>query len=492
MSQTDTTKLFERITKNYDKYNNKFKGLSDIRRIKIIEDLAMDLQALKDIAIAENRGEELAPRHDTFVDNLNNLHDAKYDADSQSGRMERVFIPKFYKAEESGKNTITVLDRRKSRGDPDVEVRVVGEDNFLDSGKKNRLRGRALPPPPAVAEAKDELPVVRVEEEEEVKEEGELKDSKDDEIEVKDVDEEEIDRAESKEELDDGNYEDIQEEQPKALLREDKKEEELPKEREILEEIKKMGDYDEEDIKEIKKIVKDEMGTHRMPDGTEMTGKTHNDFSVPVYEKIQDVPRSNIMIPPELLGVEGKSARQLSKEIKFLLKKYPKMLKQEGRRYKKADKKNLRQMKDIHSRIIGILKPEVDEGKKGKKVGIILDADQYINDKINEILASKTIAQLRPADLVDITSEPKKKGREVGSYAIIKDRSGKPAVERQPVYRAIPSTIDMKPKTRKVRIRESIILKNTGKRPVDIARMEISNNPFAKQSKTPNRLDIIL
>lgn len=480
MSQTDTTRLLKRITDNYEKYNDKFKGLSDIRRIKVIEDLAVDLQALKDIAIAENRVEELATRHDSFVDRLNKLHDDVYDAKSQSGRMERVFRPKFYKAGESGKNTITVLDRKKSRGDPDVEVRVVGEDNFFDSGKKQRLRGGAKSPPPVVAEAKEE-----VVEEEEVKEEVDLKDSKDDEIEVKDVEE-------SKEELNDGNYEDLgTPREPPPPVAEDK-EADTKEEADMLDTIKKMGDYNEEDIKEIKKIVKDEMGTHKMPDGTIMTGKTHNDYSVPVYEKIQDVPRSNIIIPPELLGVEGKSARQLSKEIKFLLKKYPTMLKQEGRRYKKADKKNLRQMKDIHSRIIGILKPEVDEGKKGKKVGIILDADQYINDKINEILASKTIAQLRPADLVDITSEPKKKGREVGSYAIIKDRSGKPAVERQPVYRAIPSTIDMKPKTRKVRIRESIILKNTGKRPVDIARMEIANNPFAKESKSLNRLDIIL
>lgn len=472
MSQTDTTKLIERIDRNYNKYADKFKGLSDIRRIKIIEDLAVDLQGLKDIAVAENRLDELVPTHDNYVDRLNNLHNIEYEVNSEAGRMERVFIPKFYKGSEEGKNTITVLDRRKSRAEPDTEVRVVGADNFFDAGKKKRLRGVA---PPAVAEAKEEAVV------EEEKEEIQLKDSKEDEGEVEDKIEV-IEEQESKEELDDGNFEDIKEEaEPK-----DTKEEE-----EILEEIKKMGDYDKEDIKEIKKIVKDEMGTHKMPDGTVMTGKTHNDFSVPVIEKIQDVPRSNIIIPPELLGVEGKTAKQLSNEIKFLLKKYPTMLKQERRRYRKADKKNLRQMKDIHSRIIGILKPE-EEGKKGKKVGIILDADQYINDKINEILASKTIAQLRPADLVDITEEPKKKGREVGSYAIIKDRSGKPAVERQPVYRAIPSTIDMKPKTRKVRIRESILLKNIGKRPVDIARMEIANNPFAKEGKTPNRLDIIL
>ena len=165
------------------------------------------------------------------------------------------------------------------------------------------------------------------------------------------------------------------------------------------------------------------------------------------------------------------------------------MLKQESQMYKKADKKSIPILKDIHNRISAILSPTPKSS--GKTIGIVLDAEKYLDDKINEILARKTIGSLRPADLVEITDEPKPVGREVGSYAIIKDRSGKPNAERAPVYRAIPSTNDLSKPTRKSKISQATIDKNIGKRKVDIAKMDVRNNPFAKEQKS-NRFDIVL
>ena len=284
-----------------------------------------------------------------------------------------------------------------------------------------------------------------------------------------------------------------------------------------------------------------EPDTHTMPDGTVMTGKEHTEESVEVEEakeetkveeedeevlatprdeppredipmeeepreaepreappmeekeeerkseSIMDVPSFSIDIPEGRKGAEGKTARQLNSDIKYFLKNYPALLKSEAELYKKADKKNKQVLKDIHRRIIAILIPKEEK----KTIGIILDAEKYLNEKINQILSMKTVEGLKPADLVEITEEPKKKGREVGSYAVVENRDGKPAAERLPVYRAIPTTNEMKPKSRISRINTASIKQNVGKRKVDIAKMEISNNPFAKEQKS-NRFDIVL
>ncbi len=229
-------------------------------------------------------------------------------------------------------------------------------------------------------------------------------------------------------------------------------------------------------------------GTHRMPDGTIMTGEVHSDSSKPI--ELEDVLQENIIIPEERLGVEGKTIKDLLSDIRYFLNKYPTILKEEAQRFKKANKKSLPVLKDIHNRIVAILNP-VPEQKPRKTIGIILDAEKYLDDKINEILASKTIDGLKPTSLVEITEQPKKLGREVGSYAVVKNRAGKPAIQRLPVYRAIPSTTDMKPTTRKGRITQASIKFNSGMRKVDIAKMEMKNDPFSRKQKS-NRFDIVL
>ena len=286
-------------------------------------------------------------------------------------------------------------------------------------------------------------------------------------------------------------------EEPKPSLRGSTPREEEPTKAEPKEEPSvEPPKVEEEDIEEEVKVEEEEMKepekeeeTHEMPDGTKMTGKTHSEDSVPVVEQIEDVVQENIIIPKQRIGVEGKSAKQLASDIRFFLKKYPSMLKQEASMYKKADKKSIPVLKDIHNRISAILSPIPKTS--GKTIGIVLDAEKYLDDKINEILARKTIDSLRPADLVEITNEPKSQGREVGSFAIVKDRSGKPSAERAPVYRAIPSTNELTKQTRKSKISQATIDKNIGKRKVDIAKMDVRNNPFSKEQKS-NRFDIVL
>ena len=197
-------------------------------------------------------------------------------------------------------------------------------------------------------------------------------------------------------------------------------------------------------------------------------------------------------IPKERLIIKGKSIEELNKDIKYFLNKYPSLLKTETRIYNESDKKNMKVIVEIHKRIQGVLSPALE--KKEKTIGIILDADKYIDQKINELLARKTLEGLTPANLVNITEIPKSKGMDVGSYTILKNRNGVPNVENAPVYRAIPSTNEEQMDRDKMtsgEINQNTIYKNIAKRPVDIAKMQIQNNPFVKSKKT-NRLNIIL
>ena len=201
-----------------------------------------------------------------------------------------------------------------------------------------------------------------------------------------------------------------------------------------------------------------------------------------------------IDIPKERLGTEGKSVKILNDDIKYFLKRFPDLLKLERNVYNKSDKKDRKLLVDIHRRIQAKLSSPEDE-EKSKGIGIILDADAYIDSKINELLARKTLEGLTPANLVDITKEPKSKGKDVGSYTLTK-MGGRDVVQNAPVYRAIPSTSDeaemeedKEPKEAK--INQSTIYKNSGKTKVDIAKMELNTNPFIRRTR-PQRLNIIL
>jgi hypothetical protein len=207
-----------------------------------------------------------------------------------------------------------------------------------------------------------------------------------------------------------------------------------------------------------------------------------------------------IDIPKERLGTEGKSVEILNDDIKYFLKRFPDLLKLERNVYNKSDKKDRKLLVDIHRRIQAKLSSPEDE-EKSKRIGIILDADAYIDSKINELLARKTLEGLTPANLVDITKEPKSIGKDVGSYTLTK-MGGRDVVQNAPVYRAIPSTSTAKAvassgdeaemeEPKEAKINQSTIYKNSGKTKVDIAKMELNTNPFIKRTR-PQRLNIIL
>jgi len=285
---------------------------------------------------------------------------------------------------------------------------------------------------------------------------------------------------------------------PRTIERLIQEQQELEKEEEeeakVEEEEAKVEEEEAKAEEEEAKAEEEEVKKEEEKISPEME-EIHNNIRKEEREKVMkefnlvDPTIGSIDIPKERLGVEGKTTKILNDDIKYFINRFPDMLKVEADVYKKTNKKNKKALQDIHRRIQAKLSPDPKKEEEGKKVGIILDADKFIDMKISELLATKTLEGLTPSNLVNITEVPKSEARDVGSYTITK-RAGRDVINNAPVYRSIPTTQPQKPK-RKGEINQNTIYKNTAMDKVDIARMEMRDNPFIRKQKT-KPLNIIL
>ena len=269
-----------------------------------------------------------------------------------------------------------------------------------------------------------------------------------------------------------------------------------------------------EEMKEEEKEEEKPEGVHMMPDGTIMSGETHSSSSKPVdpmtiskpameemkdkqEQGIMDIPTGLTPLPEDRRSAEGKSVAQLKSDINYFFKNYGEILKPQIKQYKilKKTKENL---KNFHRRIVGILIPDMKEASDGKKIGIILDAEQYLNNKINEILLQKITEGLRPEDLlVDVTKpddSQKRTGKQYGSYIVKGDRAGKLASERAPVFRAIPSSNEDKmedPYKYEEKSNDIQMLRSQRWSKVNAAKKKVRIDPFIRYSK-PSQIEIRL
>jgi len=170
----------------------------------------------------------------------------------------------------------------------------------------------------------------------------------------------------------------------------------------------------------------------------------------PVKEGTQSVPINATkaeLIPKERLSAEGKSVKELLSDILYFFQNFPKQLKSIRSKWNKlpmAQKKNEAVLKRYHGMIVGTLQPEgskADEGKEAK-VGIVVDAEQYIEMKMREIMLDSRFANMQPAELIDVNEGiKKKKASDMGAFEVRQGlRGGKSFIQREPVYKAISTS----------------------------------------------------
>ena len=213
--------------------------------------------------------------------------------------------------------------------------------------------------------------------------------------------------------------------------------------------------------------------------------------------EIKDIPQDVLAIPKERASTKGKSEEQLINDIEYFFKTYPDMLDKEKAQFNKIQRGKSpalrkKQLMELHRRIVGKI-GKIEDDKENKRIGIILNADKYLDNKINAILLQKLTEGLTPASLVvDVSDKTKTdSSKRVGSYQITKGRSGLLNAQKAPIYRSIPSTNDSQTRKSKRPI-ELKTLPTQRWDEVNTAKKQVRLDPFINEDKRPNRFDIYL
>lgn len=206
-----------------------------------------------------------------------------------------------------------------------------------------------------------------------------------------------------------------------------------------------------------------------------------------IGEKVDDIPTETILdkIPESRFSSQFKTIKQLNDDIKYFIKNFGNVVGKELiKQYNEADKTNLPLIRRLHGLIGGKLKTD---NQKEKKVGIIIDADEYINQKINDALLNRGVSMNVPAGVrTNLESEEVKEDKSIGNFDVRKAREGGLlAVRREPVYRYIPSNNEAmnEPVDSRRQIKNGgLRMLPTQRRDLSItARKQVRDDPFARK-----------
>jgi hypothetical protein len=161
-------------------------------------------------------------------------------------------------------------------------------------------------------------------------------------------------------------------------------------------------------------------------------------------DDLQPLPSKADFIPPMRLGTRGKDIKDLLEDIAYFMKNFKGQLTRETEIFKEVDKTNIEQLRKLHGRIVGKLAPK-QKNEGDKKIGIIVNADDYIREQMKKILQEQTFSSLRPQDVVIDVGSKTSEGRDnkdFGDFAVKRTIDGGLASTREAVYRYMPSEND--------------------------------------------------
>ena len=162
-------------------------------------------------------------------------------------------------------------------------------------------------------------------------------------------------------------------------------------------------------------------------------------------DTMQPLPSKSDLIPEARLGTKGKDINDLIDDIKYFMDNFEGQLKREKGFFKNVDIRNIKELRELHDRIVGKLAPEKQKSTDGNKVGIIVNADDYIREQMKKILQEQTFSSLRPADVVIDVGSRAVEGRDTkdfGDFEVKRTIDGGLSSQREAVYRYMPSEND--------------------------------------------------
>jgi hypothetical protein len=158
-----------------------------------------------------------------------------------------------------------------------------------------------------------------------------------------------------------------------------------------------------------------------------------------VKSGLEDIPNKIDLIPKERLSADFKSAGELQNDIEYFFKMFPTLLRQIKQSYDNFPNKTLPYLRRIHRQIVALL-----QGGKGekKKIGVILEGEEFIKQKLKEIILEMKAEGMTNEDLlVNVEGEDETKKNDFGNYEVVAGESGLLHSQREPVYRYIPKTL---------------------------------------------------
>ena len=206
-------------------------------------------------------------------------------------------------------------------------------------------------------------------------------------------------------------------------------------------------------------------------------------------DPVKPLPTKSQMIPSSRLSTRSKKANELRDDIKYFLQNFPdlereaEIFKELGSRATKTD------LVKLHSRIVGKVRPMEDPktDMKGRRVGVVLDGEQYIRSLVNDMLTESRMKNMRPADIVNVnpdkTDDPTTK--DIGDFEVKQLPDGGFASKREAIYRFIPSENEERVnKSNKKYKRFEIGKSGDGRRMNNLrtnAKLQFKEDPFNKR-----------
>jgi hypothetical protein len=156
-------------------------------------------------------------------------------------------------------------------------------------------------------------------------------------------------------------------------------------------------------------------------------------------------------IPQSRKSAEFKTKKQLINDIYYFFKNYKLVLQDEIQLMPKM--KTTAQLKELHNRIVGKLSTsEMDEPEKQEGPRLFINAEDYINNRIRQLIAEHGLDGLAPVDFVDLNKQPDDTTN-VGSYTLKKNKAGLAVANRAPVFRSIPTTRPTPPQKKHIHLK---------------------------------------
>ena len=220
--------------------------------------------------------------------------------------------------------------------------------------------------------------------------------------------------------------------------------------------------------------------------GTQTESSGMNEFNkqkISTVQRTEDALPSKIdMIPKFRLSAENKSREELLGDIDYFYETFPVELQKIIETTRDYQRFSTPKLKRLHKEIVA----KLGGGKKEEsKIGIVISGDDYIKQKLKEIILEGNINGLTTRDImiknIEGENDPSQNENDIASYEVKRATDGKASAQKEPVYKYIPETVPETPAFKPARL---TLGGPKYSRLQTVAREQFLNNPFSKVQPT--------